>query len=80
MSRRSYHHSDNEYSDRKNDLKAILNEIRMFKINTEVQFSMMGKEIKTLKEKEIKENAKKIANPIALKILNLGRNCMIITA
>jgi len=58
MSRHSHHHSGNESHDNTSDLQKILKEIRIMKINIDVQFAIMVEEMKTLKKKDHKYKSK----------------------
>jgi len=51
MSQHSYHHSGNESSENTSDLRKFLDELRILKINTDIQFAIMAEEMKTLKKK-----------------------------
>jgi len=46
------HHSGNESSENKSNLKIILNEIRSCKINTKAQFAIVKADLRTLRNKE----------------------------
>jgi len=58
MSRHSHHHSGNESNDNTSDLRKILEELWIMKINTDLQFAIMAEELKTLKKKEHKYKSK----------------------
>jgi len=52
MSRHCLHHSGNESQHNTSDFWKILEEIQIMKINTDVQFTIMAEELKTLKKKD----------------------------
>jgi len=58
MCRHSHHHSGNESSENTSDLRKILNQLRSFKLNTEVQFAITEEEMKTLRKKDHKYKSK----------------------
>jgi len=58
MSKHSFHPSSNESQDNTSDFQKILEELRVMKINTDVQFAIMAEEIKTLKKKDHKYKSK----------------------
>jgi len=58
MSRHSFHPSSNESQDNTSDFQKILEELRIMKINTNVQFAIMAEKLKTLKKKDHKYKSK----------------------
>jgi len=70
MSKHSLHHSDNESSENASDLRKILNEIRFVKINTEVQFSIVEEELKSLRKKDHKLKSKPSSSSTSSKRIN----------
>jgi len=58
MSKHSFHPSRNESQDTTSDFQKILEELRVMKINIDVQFAIMEEEIKTLKKKDHKYKSK----------------------
>jgi len=58
MSKHSLHHSGNKSSENASYLRKNLNEIRSSKINTEVQFSIVENELKSLRKKDHKLKSK----------------------
>jgi len=58
MSKHSFHPCSNESQDNTSDFQKILEELRVMKINTDVQFANMAEEIKTLKKKDHKYKSK----------------------
>jgi len=58
MSKHSFHPSSNESQDNTTDFQKILEELRVMKINTDVQLAIMAEEIKTLKKKDHKYKSK----------------------
>jgi len=58
MSRHSHHHSGNESIENTSDLRKILDELHILKINTDVQFAITAEEMKALKKKEHKSKSK----------------------
>jgi len=58
MSRHSHHHSGIESHDNTSNLRKVLEEIWIMKINTDVQFAIMAEEMKALKKKDHKYKSK----------------------
>jgi len=58
MSKHSFHPSSNESQDNTSNFQKILEELRVMKFNTDVQFAIMVEEIKTLKKKDHKSKSK----------------------
>jgi len=57
MSRHSFQPSSNESQDNTSNFQKILEELQIMKINTDVQFSIMAEELKTLKDHKYKSKA-----------------------
>ena len=58
MFKHSFHLSSNESQDNTSDFQKILEELRVMKINADVQSAIMAEEIKTLKNKDQKYKSK----------------------
>ena len=58
MFKHSFHPSSNESQDNTSDFHKILEELRVMKIKTDVQFAIMVEKIKTLKKKDHKYKSK----------------------